>query len=136
MCQKHGVGLITWAPMGMGVLAGRYKSTKSFPPESRAALRGEFYADRVNKKGIMIGEKFAIIAKELSLTPAQLAILWVKDQTGIVGPLIGPRTLDQLKPLLKVGNMNLTDETRQKCDELVLPGHFVTNFHNTADWMK
>ena len=136
MCEKHGVGLITWAPMAMGVLAGRYKSATSFPPESRAALRGEFYADRVNESGIEIGTKFSVLANENSLTPAQLSILWVKDQKGISAPLIGPRTKKQLDNLIEVGDMNLSDELRRQCDELVRPGQFVTNFHNTAEWMK
>ena len=32
--------------------------------------------------------------------------------------------------------MELSDELRARCDELVPPGSAVTDFHNTADWMK
>ena len=49
MCQRHGLGIITWGPMAMGVLAGRYKSARAHPENSRAALRGSFYADRVTQ---------------------------------------------------------------------------------------
>ncbi|WP_036196355.1 aldo/keto reductase [Maribacter antarcticus] len=135
VCQKFGVGLITWAPMAMGVLAGRYTNANKFPEGSRAALRGGFYADRVTKRGIEVGIEFTKIANELGLTPAQLAVLWCKDQPGITAPLIGPRTVEQLEPLLPILEMKLTDETRAACDALVPPGSTVANFHNTADWM-
>jgi len=136
LCQKHGLGLVAWAPMAMGVLAGRYTSPDSFPENSRAALRGSFYADRVTKRGIEIGVKFAELARRIDLTPAQLSILWVKDQPGITAPLIGPRTVEQLESLLPVKDMQLDDETRAACDALVPPGSVVADFHNTADWMK
>ena len=99
-------------------------------------MRGGFYADRVTEKGIEVGRAFSKIAKELNLTPAQLAILWCKDQPGITAPLIGPRTLEQIEPLLPVLEMKLDEETRKVCDQLVPPGSVVANFHNTADWMK
>jgi aryl-alcohol dehydrogenase-like predicted oxidoreductase len=136
LAQKHGLGLITWAPMAMGVLAGRYTSSTEFPENSRAALRGGFYADRVTKRGIEVGIKFTKLAEEIGLTPAQLSVLWTRDQPGITAPLIGPRTVAQMKDLLPVIDMKLGDEMREACDALVPPGSVVANFHNTADWMK
>ena len=136
LCQKHGVGLIAWAPMAMGVLAGRYTSSTTYPENSRAALRGGFYADRVTQRGIEVGMEFTKIAEGLGLTPAQLAILWVKDQPGITAPLIGPRTVNQLIDLIPIKDMKLDDETRAACDALVPEGSVVADFHNTANWMK
>ncbi len=135
-CERHGVGVITWAPMAMGVLAGRYSDSKSFPEDSRAALRGGFYADRVTPEGIRVGHAFSELAKQAGLSPAQLAVLWCKDQPGITAPLIGPRTWKQLEPLVPLLETTLSDDVRTACDELVAPGSAVANFHNTADWMK
>ncbi|MDH3659191.1 MAG: aldo/keto reductase [Alphaproteobacteria bacterium] len=136
LCQAHGLGLVTWAPMAMGVLAGRYDDAKTFPKESRAALRGGFYADRVTERGIEVGQAFSKLAAEAGITAAQLSILWVKDQPGIAAPLIGPRTVQQLKDLLPVKDMTLEPALREACDCLVPPGSVVADFHNTADWMK
>ncbi len=90
----------------------------------------------MTKSGIEVGIEFSKIAEQEGLSPAQLAILWSKDQPGITAPLIGPRTMEHLKPLLAVLEMSLSDEVRAACDELVPPGSCVANFHNTADWMK
>ncbi len=136
LCQKHGLGIITWGPMAHGVLAGRYTDAESYPEGSRMALRGSFYADRVTPRGIEVGRRFAELAKEAGLSAAQLAILWTKEQTGITAPLIGVRSIEQFEPLLAVKDMSLDDGLRAACDELVPPGSAVANFHNTADWMK
>jgi aryl-alcohol dehydrogenase-like predicted oxidoreductase len=136
LCERHGIGIITWAPMAMGVLAGRYNDPEKYPPGSRAALRGGFYADRVTERGIEVAREFAEIAGKVGCTPAQLSVLWCKDQPGIAAPLIGPRTMAHLESLLPVAGLTLDDESRAACDALVPPGSVVANFHNTADWMK
>jgi aryl-alcohol dehydrogenase-like predicted oxidoreductase len=136
MCLAHGVGIITWSPMAMGILAGRYTDAEDYPTESRAALRGGIYAERVTARGIEVGKIFAELAKKHEISAAQLAILWNKDQAGITAPLIGPRSVEQLEHLLPVAEMSLSDELREACDELVPPGSVAASFHNSAPWMK
>jgi aryl-alcohol dehydrogenase-like predicted oxidoreductase len=136
MAQRYGLGLITWAPMAMGVLAGRYDSHSDLPKDSRAVYRGGFYRDRVTPRGVEVGRHFSQIAAEIGISAAQLAVLWAKDQPGITAPLMGPRTLQQLEELLPVAEMTLEDETRAACDALVPPGSAVADFYNTSGWMK
>jgi aryl-alcohol dehydrogenase-like predicted oxidoreductase len=90
----------------------------------------------VTQRGIEVGEEFAKIAGRIGISPAQLAILWTKDQPGITAPLMGPRTIEQLEELLPVAEMTLDDETRAACDKLVPPGSVVSDYHNSAPWMK
>ena len=136
LCRKHGIGIIAWSPLAMGLLTGRYSKVESFPTESRAALRGGIYAERVSARGIEVGKSFVELSQKAGISPAQLAILWVKDQPGITAPLIGPRTTGHLEELLPVAEMFLSDDLRQACDQLVSPGSAVANFHNSASWMK
>jgi len=136
MAQAHGIGIISWSPMAMGILAGRYADANDYPAESRAALRGGIYAERITTRGIHVGDQFVELAREHEISAPQLAVLWAKDQPGITAPLIGPRTVEQLQHLLPVSEMSLSDELRDACDELVPPGTAVANFHNSASWMK
>ncbi|MFK7830795.1 MAG: aldo/keto reductase [Congregibacter sp.] len=136
MCEQYGLGLLPWSPMAMGILAGRYADASGTAENSRARLRGGIYAERVTPRGIEIGNRFADLARQHSISPAQLAILWVKEQSGITAPLLGPKTIEQLEHLLPVVDMSLSDELRTACDELNPPGTAVTDFHNSAAWMK
>jgi aryl-alcohol dehydrogenase-like predicted oxidoreductase len=134
LCLEHGLGLFPWAPIAQGVLTGRYASAETFPDGSRAANRGGIYAERINKAGIEVGNRFVALAREAGIPPVQLAVLWAKDQPGITAPIIGPRTLGHLEDYLPVAEMNLSREVREVCDEMVPPGTAVVNFHNSAGW--
>jgi len=137
LAQHHSLALIPWAPLAQGVLAGRYTSESEPPADSRAGrLPGSIYAQRVTPRGVEAGLKFSSLAQQFGKTPGQMAILWCKDQPGITSPIIGPRTLEQLEGLLPVLEMSLTQEERLACDEINPPGGVITNFHNTAGWMK
>jgi len=90
----------------------------------------------VTRRAVEVGNQFVNLAKEYGISPAQLALLWVKDQEAITAPLAGPRTLEQLEHTLSVMEMELDDSLRAACDELVPPGTNVANFFNTALWGK
>jgi aryl-alcohol dehydrogenase-like predicted oxidoreductase len=83
-----------------------------------------------------MGNRFAALARELGFEPAQLALLFVKDQPGITAPIIGPKSVAQLEGLLPVLEMGLSEEARRRCDELVAPGSVVASFFNSAPWMR
>jgi aryl-alcohol dehydrogenase-like predicted oxidoreductase len=136
LCQQHNVGIFAWCPMAQGMLTGRYSSATDYPEQSRAALRGGIYAERICARGIEIGNKFVTLAGEAGISPVQLAVLWVKDQPGITAPIIGPRTIGHLEDLLPVGDQHLPEDLRSACDELVPPGSVAADFHNSAAWMK
>lgn len=136
LCESQGLGLLTWSPMGMGILAGRYHDAGNTPEDSRARRRGGIYAERVTAAGIDVGKRFVELAGTHDLSPAQLAVLWAKEQPGITSPLLGPKTVDQLEHLLPVAEMQLSQELRLACDALNPPGTAVSDFHNSADWMK
>ena len=136
MCQAHGLSVLTWSPLAMGMLAGRYSATDVPAADSRAMLRGGIYAERITARGVTLGNQFVALAQARGIDPAQLAVLWVKDQPGVTAPIIGPRTLAQLQNLLPVLELNLSDEIRTACDALVAPGSVVANFFNSATWMR
>ena len=136
-CQHHGLGVLAWSPLAMGVLAGRYPDDFEAAPEgSRVANRGGIYAERVTPAGVKIGNRFARMAREHGYDPAQLAICFVKDQPGITAPIIGPKSVEQLVGLLPVLDMTLPAEVQEFCDELVPPGSVVASFFNSAPWMR
>ena len=95
-----------------------------------------YYARRVTDRAIQVGVEFGKLAAEAGITPAQLAILWCKDQPGVTAPLIGPRTCEHLEELVAVREMTLDPEIAAACDALVPPGSAVSDFHNTSGWMK
>lgn len=136
MAQRHGIGVLAWSPLAMGMLAGRYERADALPADSRAAQRGGIYSERVAQRAVDVGNRFAALAREHGVEPAQLAVLWVKEQPGVAAPIIGPRTVAQLENLLPVLDMTLSDELRAACDRLVASGNAVANFFNSSGWSR
>jgi aryl-alcohol dehydrogenase-like predicted oxidoreductase len=134
MALRYDVALLPWSPLAMGMLAGRYSQSTS--SDTRAALRGGIYAERVTERAIEVGDAFVKLAQDAGFDPAQLALLWVKDQPGVTAPIIGPRTVQQLENMLPVLEMTLPDDVRVACDALVPPGGHVANFFNSSGWMR
>ena len=136
MALEHGVGILPWSPLAMGVLGGRYANDNIRPDGSRAAARGGIYAERVSQAAVEAGNQFVGLARSIGADPAQLAIAWLKDQPGVVAPLIGPKSVEQLEHFLPVLEMSVDAETRAACDAICPPGSAIANFHNSAPWMK
>lgn len=136
MAQAYNLAILPWSPLAMGMLAGRYADENIRPEGSRASLRGGIYAERVSPRAVQMGNRFVRLAREAGYSPAQLAILWAKDQPSITAPIIGPKSVEQLEHLLPVLDMQLPEDIRAACDALVPPGSAVANFHNSAPWMK
>ena len=133
-CQAHGVGVICWSPLAMGMLAGRYEQGRS--DDTRAVVRGGIYAERVTDAGIRVGNAFAALARQHGLEPAQAAYAWVIAQPGITAAIMGPKTVAQVMSALPAAELVLPAELLAAADQLVTPGSVVTSFFNSATWMR
>jgi 1-deoxyxylulose-5-phosphate synthase len=137
LAERYNVGILPWGPMGQGILIGRYASGGAVPNDSRAARQPTSdFARRITSRAVQAGEKFVALAREFGKTPAQLALTWCKDQAAITAPIMGPRTLAQLREMLPVLEMTLSDAERKVCDVINPPGNAITDFHNSSGWMK
>jgi aryl-alcohol dehydrogenase-like predicted oxidoreductase len=134
MCRTYDLGILAWAPLAHGVLAGRYTDAAKLPQGSRGTLRSVF-RDRITREGIEVGIKFIKRSEEKGCTAAQLAVAWVLQQPGVTASILGPRNLEQLESLLPAVDVKLNDDDIKLCDSLVPPGTHVTSFFNTSMWM-
>ncbi len=134
LALRHGLGLLPWSPLAMGMLAGRYPDADRLPADSRAAQSGSFYARRVTRRAVQAGNRLPPLAKDLGISAAQLALLWAKDQPAVCAPVIGPRTMAHLEDALPVLSMHLDPETARRLDEIFPPGSAEADFHNTSGW--
>jgi hypothetical protein len=51
-----------------------------------------------------------IPAKEIGATPAQVALSWIADRPGVIGPIVGARTIEDLRNNLGAAELTLDDE--------------------------
>ena len=137
LAQRYGLALLPWSPLGGGILAGRYNDPASVPSGSRLDRNGREspFGERITRRGVAVARDVAGIARERGLTASQLALLWCKDQPGVTAPIVGPRTMDQLRDALGVLDLAVGDDGA-RLDALNPPGNAVSDFHNSNEWMK
>ncbi|MGB5987348.1 MAG: aldo/keto reductase [Desulfobacterales bacterium] len=135
MCRAYDLGVVAWAPLAHGVLAGRYPDAEVLPEGTRGTLR-EVFRQRIDAPGVAVGHKFANRALDKGCTAAQMAVAWVLHQPGVTASILGPRDLEQLESVLPALEVNLDSDDVAFCDQLVPPGGFVTSFFNTSQWMR
>ena len=113
-----GFGLMPWSPLGRGVLTGKYRH--GIPADSRAASR-EFNGLaglNLTEESGQIVDAVAIAARGMNVSPAEIALAWVRDRPGVVAPIVGTRTTAQLRTALASEDLELPPELRQALDDV------------------
>jgi aryl-alcohol dehydrogenase-like predicted oxidoreductase len=116
-----GMGILCWSPLGRGVLTGKYRT--GVPGDSRAASPAyeRYVGEHLNPRAAQIVEAVCRAAEGLSLTPAQVALAWVRDQPGVTAPIVGARTAAQLTGVLTVEDVTLPEEIVDALDDVSAP---------------
>ena len=60
-------------------------------------------------------------ADGLGVSPLAVALAWVRDQPGVVAPILGARTSGQLKGSLDADDVTLPEEIREALDDVSTP---------------
>jgi aryl-alcohol dehydrogenase-like predicted oxidoreductase len=130
-CERYGMGVIPWSPLGGGWLSGRYRKDAPPPESTRAArLPGRYDLSLPgNRQKLDAADRLAIVAEEAGITLIELALAFVMRHPGVTAPIIGPRTMEQLESQLPAADVVLSDDVLDRIDEIVPPG---TNL-NEAD---
>jgi aryl-alcohol dehydrogenase-like predicted oxidoreductase len=95
-----GLGLLAWAPLGRGVLSGKYRG--QIPADSRAAqdrLAG-YVEPYLEPEASRIVEAVAMAARGLGRTAVDVSLSWLLSRHGVASSIVGARTPAQLKEIL------------------------------------
>jgi aryl-alcohol dehydrogenase-like predicted oxidoreductase len=91
MGLDQGVGVMAWSPLVFGLLSGKVRRDAPPPAESRLAALG--------------------------VTPAQVALNWVRGKPGVDTVILGARNEEQLRDNLASAAWDLTAEEMARLDE-------------------
>jgi aryl-alcohol dehydrogenase-like predicted oxidoreductase len=125
MARAFDIGVTAWSPLGSGVLTGKYnkenQQKRKSEPNRLAAMKdmaGEDWVNALlNDRNISIAEEVQSIANEIGCSPAQVAINWIRQQKGVIIPIIGARKVSQIKDNLGCLDFELTREQLKRLDE-------------------
>jgi aryl-alcohol dehydrogenase-like predicted oxidoreductase len=119
-CRAAGIGVIPWGPLGAGFLTGKYSRDAEPPEGSRMADASDDVEEARDRRAIernfRVVDEAEAIAREKGATISQVALAWLLGVDGVVAPIVGPRTFEQLEDLLGAVDVSLTGEERARLE--------------------
>ena len=113
MSRELGLGVVAWSPLAAGILTGKYN--KNDGKGSGGRMEGTT-SYRLNERNYDIAATVMEIAEEVGASAPQVALAWISAQGPI--PIIGARTLDQLKDNLGSLDVQLSPQQLEKLNEV------------------
>jgi aryl-alcohol dehydrogenase-like predicted oxidoreductase len=121
--RRHGMGILSYSPLGGGWLSGRWRKGAAGTPTSAARPGARFdMASPANQRKLDVVEELAQLADQAGLTLIELAIAFVINHPAVTAAIIGPRTMEQLESQLPATEVTLTADILDRIDQLVAPG--------------
>ncbi len=111
MARKLDIAVTPWGVLDGGILTGKYNKKRD------EAGRAQIYKSISDEK-LKVAAEVIKVAKKTGKTASQVALNWVRQQPGVIIPIIGAKTEKQLKDNLECLNFTLNDDQLNKLDEV------------------
>ncbi|MDJ0320162.1 aldo/keto reductase [Pseudarthrobacter sp. PS3-L1] len=116
--EDAGLGLMAWAPLGRGVLTGKYRG--QIPADSRGAQQSlsAYVEPYLSDASTRIVEAVVMAAKGLGRSTSDVALSWLMARDGVATAIVGARTQVQLKEILDARLSPLPLEITHALDDI------------------
>ena len=133
VAKDQGMTVLAWSPLRGGLLTGKYlpEHEEAAASSKDARLNTEMMSGFVTKDeaALRTVREVVALAKETGVSPAQLALAWLRYRPVPVIPIIGARKLSQLEDNLKSLEISLSPEQLRRLDEVsAVPTGFPHDF--------
>lgn len=110
-CLKHGMGVISYAPMASGLLTGAMTGERAaaLPADDFRSRNPEFQEPKLSKN-LELVERLRKVGARHGRGPGEVAIAWVLRHPAISGAIVGARNAKQAEGVMRASELKLTAE--------------------------
>jgi len=117
LAQSENLAVLPYSPLGGGLLTGKYGVKTG--PDSGRLIENKVYNTRYGAGWMyQTAEDFTRFAEENGFNPVSLAVAWVASHPDVTAPIIGARSVEQLKGSIAAVDIKMTPELRQAISAL------------------
>jgi aryl-alcohol dehydrogenase-like predicted oxidoreductase len=117
LCRKHGVGIMTYSPLAVGLLTGLFRRGQAHAAGSPWD-RNDRYESIMSEQSDAVIQKLIDVGGQIDKTPAQVAIAWILDHPEITSPILGPDTIEHFDEACGALGWALDPTHRSALDEV------------------
>ena len=130
-CAFYGLGVVSYSPLGRGILTGKYDPDAPPPSETRAARKDKrMMQTEWHPASLRLAREIAAHAQRAGLSPTAFAVQWALNNRSITGVIGGPRTEAHWDSYLAALDAPFTSADEAFVDERVAPGHHAVPGYN------
>lgn len=123
VCRRENVSLLPFSPLGGGVLTGKYQQQDPpgarFTEYRRLGERQQRLAERfLNDRTRETVQRLQVIAEDLNVPLAALAVAWSKQHDFVASTIIGATTVAQLEENLHGADLHLDQAILRRINEI------------------
>lgn len=126
VCRRFGIGIIPWAPIGAGILSGKY----DMAGHAEGPSRFKEWTERLTPAAVEVADAIKPLADAKGVSQAELALAWVARQPGITAPIIGVRTMEHLESAIRCLDVEFSADDRARIDQIIPPGTAVSDYYD------
>jgi voltage-dependent potassium channel beta subunit len=115
--EPRGIGLVTWSPLAMGMLTGKYDD--GVPADSRFEREAWARERFLTEENVEKVHQLKPIADELGLSRAQLALVWILRQSGVSSVITGATRPEHVLDNVKAAEVALSAETIERIEGIL-----------------
>jgi aryl-alcohol dehydrogenase-like predicted oxidoreductase len=117
-CQQEGLGILTYTPLMGGFLTGKYSKSSPPPAGSRFEYNPRLWKRASQESNFAVLEQIEKVADEVGIPVPKLAISWILKNPALTAPIVGASNVGQVEENCRITEINLSDETYQRLNEL------------------
>ena len=119
--RARGMGFMAYAPLGRGLLTGRFRTAKDLPDGDRRRQFPRFQAENI-EKNVQILSRLRDLATEKGISLASLSLAWLLHRGDDIIPIPSSKTREHLEDNLRALAVALTEEDLSRIEEICPPG--------------
>jgi 1-deoxyxylulose-5-phosphate synthase len=114
VCRIYHLGVLPYSPLAAGFLTGKYRKDAVLPESDRKG-RAQTYFNEQN--WTLLDQMQQIGGQKGGCSISQIALAWLLTDPLITSPIIGPRSLEQLRDNLGAVGLRLSADEKKSLDE-------------------
>lgn len=113
LCEKYGLGVITYFSLASGFLSGKYRRSDDLDK----SVRGGGIKKYLNERGDRILSALDALAEKQGATPAAVTLAWLMAKPAVTAPIASATKAKHIQAFQEAAQLKLSAEDREQLQE-------------------
>ena len=126
ICEKNGVGIVTFSPLAQGLLTGKYRKGQPLPEGSRATWQADKQINNLlTEDNLDKVERLLKVADALGVPLSVLALAWILRKKQVTSVITGASKPSQLEANVKASGFSIPGDALDEIEDILAYKPFV-----------